>query len=280
MGRQFAADDKCHRDGSAAGIRLDVDRSGDRIPGTLDADHAGVEVDVDPLQASELAPAKAAEQRDCPERLLAVGERAEQLVRDLGRLDPVATSADSREVEVVGRVDRDLVSAHRPPEDDAQRIEDVRDGRGGQALGAEVVDEVLNVAPVDLRQLEAAERRHDVGLEQLLVAASGRRLVGLASAVEDRAVVRAGDQDLGGLGDRLRCRRPHRAAPQSDLRVLAPQLRRTQRRERSPDLPAGPGVVRLRLVGRLAIAPAAPVSRLAAASVTSADPGSHVGARC
>ena len=83
-------------------------------------------------------------------------------MRDLGRLDPVAAAADRREVEVVGRIDRDLVSADGPAEDDAQRIEDVRDGRGGQALLAQVVDEVLNIAPLNLRQLPAAEGRDDV----------------------------------------------------------------------------------------------------------------------
>ena len=76
--------------------------------------------------------------------------------------DPVTAAADRREVEVVGRVDRELVSADRPPEDDAQRIENVRDGRGGQALLAKVVDEVLDVAALDLRQLPAAEGRDDV----------------------------------------------------------------------------------------------------------------------
>ncbi|HUA07143.1 MAG TPA: hypothetical protein VMB27_24765 [Solirubrobacteraceae bacterium] len=70
--------------------------------------------------------------------------------------DPVTSAADRREVEVVGRVDRELVSADGPPEDDPQRIEDVRDGRCGQALLAQVVDEVLDVAALDLRELQAA----------------------------------------------------------------------------------------------------------------------------
>ena len=81
--------------------------------------------------------------------------------------DPVTAAADRREVEVVGRVDRDLVSADRPAEDDPQRIEIVRDGRGGQSLLAQVVDEVLDVAALDLRQLPAAEGRDDVRPEQL-----------------------------------------------------------------------------------------------------------------
>jgi len=76
--------------------------------------------------------------------------------------DPVTAAADRREVEVVGRVDRELVSTDGPAEDDPQRIEDVRDGRGGQALLAQIVDEVLDVAAVDLRQLPAAERWDDL----------------------------------------------------------------------------------------------------------------------
>ena len=76
--------------------------------------------------------------------------------------DPVAPAPDRREVEVVGRIDRDLVPTDRAAEDDAQRIEGVRDDRGGQALLAEVVDEVLDVAALDLRQLPSAERRDDV----------------------------------------------------------------------------------------------------------------------
>src|SRR3984885_1938371 len=103
--------------------------------------------------------------------------------------DPVTAAADRREVEVVGRVDRELVSADGPPEDDAKRIEDVRDGRCGQALLTQVVDEVLHVAALNLRQLPASEGRDDIRAEQLLVAASGRRLVRLAAAVEDRAIV-------------------------------------------------------------------------------------------
>jgi hypothetical protein len=83
-------------------------------------------------------------------------------MRALGRLDAVTPAPDGREVEVVGRIDRDLVSADGPAEDDAEWIEDVRDGRGGQAILAEVVDEVLNVAALDLRQLPAAEFRDDV----------------------------------------------------------------------------------------------------------------------
>jgi hypothetical protein len=62
-------------------------------------------------------------------------------VCDVRWLDPVASATDRREVKVVGWIDRDLVSADRPAEDDAQRIEDVCDGRGGEALLAQVVDE-------------------------------------------------------------------------------------------------------------------------------------------
>ena len=62
----------------------------------------------------------------------------------LRRLDPFAPAADRGEVEVLGRIDGDLVSADRPAEDDAQRIEDVGDGRGGEALAAQAVDEVLH----------------------------------------------------------------------------------------------------------------------------------------
>ena len=181
VGHQLAADDERHRDGAAAGAGLDVDRALDRIPGALDADHAVVEVDVGPLEAAELAASESAEQRDRPERLLGVGERGEQLVRHLGRLDPVAAAADRGQVEVLGRVDSDLVAADRPAEDDAERIEDVRDRRGGEALAAQAVDEVLNVAALQLGQLPSAEGGDDVGVEELLVAASGRRLVRLAA---------------------------------------------------------------------------------------------------
>jgi len=62
-------------------------------------------------------------------------------------LDPVAATADGGQVEVLGRIDSDLVSADRPAEDDAQRVEDVRNGGGREALAAQAVDEVLDVAP-------------------------------------------------------------------------------------------------------------------------------------
>jgi len=117
-------------------------------------------------------------------------------VRDLGRLDPVALPADRREVEVVGRVDGNLVTPDRPAVDHPERVKDVVDRRGGEALLAEVVDEVLYVAAMQGGQLCASEYRHDVRLEDLLVAASSRRLVGLAAAVEDGPVMGAGDQHL------------------------------------------------------------------------------------
>src|ERR1700734_450944 len=78
-----------------------------------------------------------------------------------GRLDPVAPAPDGRQVEVLGRVDGYLVSADRAPEDDAKRIEDVRDARRGEALAPQAVDEVLDIAPLDLRQLPGSERRDD-----------------------------------------------------------------------------------------------------------------------
>ncbi|MDQ6822319.1 MAG: hypothetical protein M3076_18625 [Actinomycetota bacterium] len=114
-------------------------------------------------------------------------------MRDLGRLNPVAASADCRQVEVLGRIDRHLVSADRAAEDDAQRIEDVRDSGRREPPLAEVVYEVLDVAPLDVRELPIAERGDDVCVEELLVATGGRRLVRLAAAVEDRAVMRAGN---------------------------------------------------------------------------------------
>ncbi|MFZ0377387.1 MAG: hypothetical protein WCD11_20200 [Solirubrobacteraceae bacterium] len=257
MRHEFASDDERHRDCASAGAGLDVDWSLDRIPRALDTDDAGLEVDVDPLEAAQLAATQSAEQCDRPERSFGVGQRGEVLVGALRGFDPVAAAADRREVEVVGRIDRDLVAADRPAKDDAQRIEDVRDGRGGQALLAEVVDEVLDVAALDLRQFPAAEGRDDVRQEQLLVTARGRGLVRLPAAIEDRAVVRAGDQDLGGLGDRLRRRRSHGAAAQRDLCVLAPELCRTPRGEGAPDLATCPSVVRLRLIGGGAAAPSA-----------------------
>ena len=59
----------------------------------------------------------------------------------------------------------------------------IRDGRGGQALLSQVVDEVLDVPALNLRQPPAADRRDDVRAEELLVAASGRRLVRLVRLV-------------------------------------------------------------------------------------------------
>lgn len=65
---------------------------------------------------------------------------------------------------------------------------------GGQAPLAQVVDEVLDVAALDLRELPVAERGDDIRAQQRLVAASRGRLVRLALTVEDGAVVGAGDQ--------------------------------------------------------------------------------------
>jgi hypothetical protein len=182
---QLAADDERHRDRAAAGAGLDVDRALDRIPRALHADHAVVEVDVGPLEAAELAASEPAEPSDGPERSLGVGEGGEVFVRALGRLDPIAPAADGRPVEVLGRIESYLVAADRPPEDDPQRVEDVRDRRGGEALAPEAVHEVLDIAPLDLSQLPGSERRDDVGVEELLIAASGRRLVRPSAPVEE-----------------------------------------------------------------------------------------------
>jgi hypothetical protein len=99
----------------------------DRVPGALDADHPVLEVDVGPLKSAQLAAAETAEERDGPECLFGLRERREQFVRHLGRLDPVAAAADRGQVEVLGRVDGDLVAADRPAEYDPERVEDVRD---------------------------------------------------------------------------------------------------------------------------------------------------------
>jgi len=141
-------------------------------------------------------------------------------------------------------------------------------------LAAKAVDEVLNVAALQLGQLPAAEGGDDVRVEELLVAAGRRRLVGLPGAVEDRPVVGAFDQDLGRLGDRLRRRRPHR--PGGATRPGRPdaKLGGAERGERAPHLPPCPRVVRLGLVGRPAVA-ASTVARSAVARVTDADPGGH-----
>jgi hypothetical protein len=44
---------------------------------------------------------------------LVVRQRREELVRCLGRFDPVPAAADRGKVEVLGRVDRDLIPADR-----------------------------------------------------------------------------------------------------------------------------------------------------------------------
>ena len=66
--------------------------------------------------------------------------------------DAVALAANGGQLEVVGRVDEQHVIADRAPADDAQRVEDVRDRRGGErfavglAASAESLDEFLHVA--------------------------------------------------------------------------------------------------------------------------------------
>ncbi|MDQ2760194.1 MAG: hypothetical protein M3Y17_07095 [Actinomycetota bacterium] len=136
VGHQLTVDNEGHRDGAAPGAGLDIDRALDRIPRALDADDACVEVDVDPLESAELPTAEAAEERDRPERSFAVGEGGEQLVRDLGRLDPISAAADGGEVEILGRVESDLIAPDRSPIDHPERVEDVGDRRWGESLAA------------------------------------------------------------------------------------------------------------------------------------------------
>jgi hypothetical protein len=59
-----------------AGAGFHVDRSLDLIPGALDPDDTGGEVDVGPVESSEFSAAQSAEQRDRPECLSLSGSEA------------------------------------------------------------------------------------------------------------------------------------------------------------------------------------------------------------
>ena len=145
------------------------------LVGALDANGAGVPVDVAPLESDELTEAHAGSQEHLCHRAIPVGrsievgarlggaERADRrlLVRQLQRL----VAVDAR-----GGIARDKPFAQGTRHDLAQRHQRVIDRLGGErALAIELADVSLDSLASNLAQLEAAERGAQPDVEMLLV---------------------------------------------------------------------------------------------------------------
>jgi hypothetical protein len=111
------------------------------IPGTLDVDHAGAEVDVLPAKGEELATSKARVHCGRPQRTVALGERSEPRRSFRWRGDPVSAALHSRKLEAGRRVHGDLAAGECAAEDRPQGHERVSDGTRVEAFGAQPVGE-------------------------------------------------------------------------------------------------------------------------------------------
>ena len=92
------ADDR-DRPPAGAALRLDLDAAL-VVVGALDVDHAVREVDVLPAQRHQLAAAQAGVEGGRPDGAVALGQRGEELLRLLGRGDPLASAPDRRQPQV------------------------------------------------------------------------------------------------------------------------------------------------------------------------------------
>jgi len=105
----------------------------------------------------------------------------------------------SRPPEAGRRVHGDVAAGDRAAEDRAERHERVADRARIEAVRTQLVGEVLQVDPEDLREAGAAEVRQDTRGQRGLVAADRRRLIAVAAAVTDRAAARAVEPRVGSV---------------------------------------------------------------------------------
>ena len=154
-----------------AGRRLRLDRALLLIPGALDADQSGGEVDAIPGERLQLAAPQAGVEGRRPERTI-LGRRVDDERQGLYRgHDPGAATAHGRDLDAGCRVGVDVAVAQSTAADRPQRQQRVAHGRRVQPAGDQPVDEALNVTGADVLELRRAELRIDVFAQRLLVAA-------------------------------------------------------------------------------------------------------------
>ena len=231
----------------------------------LDADQSGGEVDVVPEESSELAATQAGVERAAPERSILGTKRGDQR-RGLGRRsDALAAAACRRKPEPLARVDCEVAVLDRAPVDHLQRLERIPDRARVGTRGEQLVDEALHVAPLELRELHAAERGEDVETQRALVLADNGRLVPLAGPRADRAARDPADECLCGVDEGLRGPGQPHAFGRLGVGRRAPAARLSERLERLRDLAFADRVVRGDAIARLAVT--------ALAGLRSARPG-------
>ncbi len=224
------------------------------VHAALDADDPAREVDVLPEERPELAAAQACIERTAPQGAILEPDGGDEC-RGLGRRsDPLASTACGWEAEPLARVDGDVAVLDRASEDDLERLERVPDRARVGSRGEQLVCELLEVAPLNLRELGAAEGGEDVESERALVLADNGGLVPFTRPRADRAARHAVDERLCGLAERLR-----RAAESNALRRLrlsrrTPAAGLSERPECLRDLALADRVVRCPAVARLAVA--------------------------
>jgi hypothetical protein len=140
-------------DGAPAGAGLGFHGAGPRVPGALHSQDTASQVEVPAPEGLELPESKAAVHGRRPDRSVARRERGEELHGLSGCGNPVPRCALARQLEAVGRVDRDVAAYERPPADGPERQEGVPDGRRARAALDQVVDEALDVSATNSASL-------------------------------------------------------------------------------------------------------------------------------
>src|SRR5262249_53301082 len=129
-------------------------------------------------QSEQFAPAKTGVHRGGPEPAVTGGQRRDQLCCFGRRGDSITNATWYRKLEASRRVDRDLAPCDGSAKDAAQRVDRVPDSGWVDALGDQVVHEVLDVRGADLGEAGAADLRKNVVPENLRVEPQRRRLEG------------------------------------------------------------------------------------------------------
>lgn len=147
-------------------------------------------------------------ERRRPQRPLRERQCGDELLGDLGPLDPVALAADGRQHHALRRVAMTLAERHGLPVQRPERVHRVADRGRVDALGLLAPHEPLRVGGADVGEPGRSECRDDPQPQTLLVVADRARLVAVAGAGAGHARLRRDDERQPRHGES--CRRGRR----------------------------------------------------------------------
>jgi hypothetical protein len=110
-----------------------------------------------PGERHQLAAPEAGVDRSRPHRPVALRDRGEQLHRLFASHVPLAGVAHRRDLHAAGRTNQQFVTVNGAAVDGAERADDGVDRGRCDAIGHEVIDQVLDVDAADGVELRAAE---------------------------------------------------------------------------------------------------------------------------